>query len=320
LKAGGALAAVMLVPGCGIVEVSTGEDYPSQQLRFIVPFPAGSAPDSTARALGEVLEEELGQPVVIENLPGGSGTIGLSELASTEADGYTLGYATASGLTMQWQLVESAFEGPDQVQVVCKVVENPATLFVNTMTGIEAVEDFVARAKEDPRSLKLGIPGEGSEQDLQVRLFAQQAGMEPERIYYEAGEQILPTVNDTIQAGISNPAVMLQYAERGDLKILGIFGEEKPEGVVAPLFSELGYDVEYYSWNAIVLPRGTPEERAQSLREAFEVAVSSDRFQEYSRENYIIPTYEGPEQVEQLIDSRVEANKQYIEEFDLKRS
>ncbi len=314
-----ALIIASLVVGCGLVEVAGDEDFPTEEIELVVTFPAGAAPDSTARALAGVAEEELGQPVVVVNRPGGAGTVGLSEVASAEPDGYTVAFSVSSAMTYQWRLIDTAYEGPDTLQPIAQTNLVPSVLFVRADSGIGTIEDFVERAREEPGSLKVGVPARASVQDLQARLFQREADIEFEIINYEPGEQTTSVLNGTVDAGVAQPGLVTQYVRNGDLQILGFFGEQKPEGegIDAPLFPDAGYAVRETAYEGVVGPEGIPEERVQTLANAFQTAAESDEFQEFTRETYGLPAYLGAQEFGEKLAADVERNLEYIEEFGL---
>lgn len=205
VAAGAGAAAVLLTAACGAVSIEAGGDFPEKAITLFVVNPPGSAPDINARALAQSLEPELGQPVVIKNVPGGTGMVGLSELAAEEPDGYSIAFAASNNLTAQPQLVETAFTGPEMIEPIAQVTEVPAVVFVNARSDITTIEEFVAAAKARPGQLKLGIPTQTSIQNIQLEVFARQAGITFDKLATGAGQQVLPVVNGTLEAGVVQP-------------------------------------------------------------------------------------------------------------------
>jgi len=307
--------------GCGQLETagSTREDtFPSEPITLLVVNPPGSAPDSNARALATSLEAELAGTVVIKNVPGAAGMVGLAELAGADPDGYTLAYAASNNLTSQPQLVDTAFTGPEMVQPIGQVAEIPAAVFVNSSSDIQDVEDLVAAAKARPGQIKLGIPAVTSIQNVQLEIFAQQAGVSFDKVATGAGQQVIPVVNGSLEAGVVQPGPILQYVQKGDLRIVGILGEQVPEGLDAPSFADAGYGSDYLGYEGVVAPTDLPQDRLAQLEEALEAAVLSEQFQDYMRSSYGIPAFLGADEYGQRLTDDVENNARYIEEFDLK--
>jgi len=310
-----ALLAALFVVGCGPVEVASEEqeEFPDREITFVVPYPAGSGPDSTARALAEAAEGELGVPIVIQNREGGSGTIGLTEVANAEPNGYTLGMAPSPALTIQWQRLDTAFKGPEQLQPILQTNIVPNVLIVPADSDIKSLEDFVKQAKENPGRLKVGVPGEFSVQDQQMREFRREAGIEHEQVRFDGGEQVLPVVNGTIDAAVGQPVEVSQYIENGDVRAIALFSDTPIEGIDAPLVSEAGYDVEASGYEGVVTTAGVPEGRVRILHDALKAAMESDRFQGYLETNKMLGEYVGTEEFEQKIKEDVEKGRELLE-------
>jgi len=133
--------------------------------------------------------------------------------------------------------------------------------------------------------------GEFSVLDLKAELLQRQVGIEVKQVIYDAGKQVLAVVNGTIDAAVAQPPPVLQYVERGDLHILGVFGEQKPEGIDAPLFTEAGYDITEVPYEFVVGSKDMPSERVQVIHDAYEVAMESEEFQKYARKQPLLVNY-----------------------------
>lgn len=205
-SAGASVGMFLLAAGCGGGggDGKAEANYPTREITFIMPFESGSAPDSTFRQLSKIAEEELGQPLVINNRPGGGGTVGVSEVVSAQPDGYTIGMSPVATLTIQPLLQDTAFEGPGDVQPIIQTNAAPMVLFVNADSGIETIEDYVNQAKENPSSIKIGMGGgEHTIIDVEVEQLMREADIELKKVAYGAGEQVLAVVNGTIESAIS---------------------------------------------------------------------------------------------------------------------
>lgn len=272
-----------------VADPAAAADYPQQDITLTVVYPAGSAPDSTARALAGELEETLGTEVVVVNAEGGNGMVGLAQIVGEPADGYHIGFTASPPLTTSWQLIESSFRGPDSIQALAQTNEVPSVLFVNPQSGITTIEQFVAAAKQRP--LKVGVPGAASVQRFQLEEFLDAAGITVEQVITDAGQQVLPAVNGTLDAAIAQPAPILQYVEKGDLAMIGYFGDSPPEDLDVTPFAEAGYDVTWGGFEGFIAPKGVPEPILDRLDAAIEEAVNSEAFTEYTATTYGVPAY-----------------------------
>jgi len=302
--------------GCGSIGGGgAGGSYPNKEIEFIVPFEPGSAPDSTFRKLTDVAEEELDQSIVIVNRPGGGGTIGTTEIINANPDGYRIGMSAIAALTIKPEITNTAYQGPDDLQAIIQPNVAPVALFVRADSGIETIDDFVQRAKEAPGALAIGIPGAYSILDLDVDLLKSETGIEVEEVVYDAGKQVPAVVNGTVDAGVAQPAPLMQYIDKGDLRILGIFGEQRPEGLDAPMFTEAGYDITEIPYEFVVGPKDMPADRVQVIHDAYKAAMESQEFQDYVSQQKVIAEYVGMEDLQQKLEGDHRAHAEYIEQL-----
>lgn len=296
------------------------DSYPTEPITLIVPYPAGSGPDSSARTLAQVMEGDLGQRIIIQNVEGGNGTIGLSELAAADPDGYTISWMASPSLTMQWQRIDTPFEGPDTVEPIAQIVNVVSVLFAQSGAGLDSVDALVERAKQAPGEIKVGLPGEGSQQDIALRQLEEAAGIELDRIYFGAGEQVAAVVSGTVDVGVAQSAPVVQYVERGDLTWVGVFGSQQPTGIDAPLFTDSGYPVGYEAYEGLVAPAGTPGSIVDRLAAAAEAAVGSAEFTTFIESSYGAAGYVGPDELKAKITQDTATSSELIEKFGLTSS
>lgn len=304
-------------PAPALAEPTEVSDFPSQEIRFIVPLKAGSAPDTTFRNLSKLAEAELGHPVVIENKAGAGGTVGLSEIASAEPDGYTIGMGAVAMVTIQPLLQDTTFEGPEDFQPIIQTNAAPMVLFVNADSDIQTIDDFVAAATERPGQISVGMGGgEHTIIHVEVEQLEREAGIELNPVGYNAGEQVIAVLNGSIDAAISQPAIAIKHAEEGSLRILGVFGEEKPEALHdVQLFSEAGYDVPQIPYEFVVGPAGIPSDRVQVIHDAYRTAMESDDFSAYVEQFAVLRQYRGTQELVTQLAEDFEVYEAFVNEL-----
>ena len=296
LAVAGVFAAVVIaLPGCSALRGGAGAaDFPADDITFIVPYPAGSAPDSSARAVATQMESDLGVKVIIDNAEGGASTVGLYKLAGAEPDGYTIGWGTSSGIAVQSRLVDNPFEGIDSLTPISRANLVPNVLFASPDKGWRSIEDFIAAAKARPGQLTVGLGNKGSTQDIAVGLLERAAGIDLKPVYFDAGQMVLPTVNGTIDAGVAQFGPVAQYEQKGDLAYIGVLGGQTPAGVDVPSFDDAGYDTSYFQgWEGVFGPKGLPDEIVARLDQSVRKAVSSDAYEQFTKKVFGIPGYLG---------------------------
>jgi tripartite-type tricarboxylate transporter receptor subunit TctC len=285
-------------------------DFPTREITFIVPFPAGAAPNATFRLLSSVAEQELGQPIVVVNRAGAGATVGTAELAAAAPDGYTIGMGSTGPLMLQPSLQDTTYEGPEDFAPILQTDAAPMVLFSSAASGITNFQDYLAAAQADPGGITYGVI-EHSTLHAEAEILMEEAGMELTMVPYTGGEQVIAAVNGIVDSAIAQPAVVQPHAEAGSVHILGVFGERKPDGLDAPLFTELGYPPTPIVDESVLAPAGTPDEIVQIIHDAYRVAVESEEFAQYAQENGLLVEYLGPQELEE----KFERDKQFFDEL-----
>ena len=156
-------------------------DYPNRPIKIIVPWPAGGATDNVARVVAQKLTAVLGQPVVVENRPGATGTIGTQSVIQAAPDGYTLLFMAASLHTFSPHLMKDMkFDTVADITPISISVQFPYVLTVNAESPYRTVNDLIKAAKAQPGKLAYGSFGVGSGPNIVTELFKQQTGTEIE--------------------------------------------------------------------------------------------------------------------------------------------
>ncbi len=172
---------VTLLVASGIlqsVQASRSEGFPSQPIRIIVPYTPGGLPDVVARIVGAELQDRLRQSVVVENKPGGAGSIAVSTLLRAPADGHTLMITDGSTITVNPLLFRSSTYGPADVAAVSLIGRSPLFLAANTNVPVSTFRDFVAYVKANPGKVNYGSSGLGSPHHISMEFLKSALGLE----------------------------------------------------------------------------------------------------------------------------------------------
>ncbi|XAH23799.1 tripartite tricarboxylate transporter substrate binding protein [Xylophilus sp. GW821-FHT01B05] len=256
---------VALLAACALHATAAPADdaaaYPSKPVRIIVPVAAGGSADKLTRLVADQLGILWKQPVVVENVAGASGTIGAARVAKAPADGYTL-MEQGEGLTLNAILYRHlSFDTDTAFVPVIKAVVNPQILVVNPQTDLRSFADYLARAKAQPESISLGLPGNGGIAHVAHELIAQQTGAKVNYIPYPGGG---PATIDVL-AGHTNAtlitlAAVTEYVRAGKLRALAVTTPYRSPALPdVPTMAEAGlpgFSVE--SWQGFFAPAGTP--------------------------------------------------------------
>jgi tripartite-type tricarboxylate transporter receptor subunit TctC len=250
--------------------------YPSRPVQVIVGFPAGGSVDVMARNLVAAISGQLGQPFVVVNRDGMSGTIGFGAVAGARADGYTLGAGPTTPISIAPHLLAELRYGVDSFEYVCQSFENVFTIAVPLDSAFRSMAELVAAARAGPGKLAYGHSGVGTVPHLSVANFLYRTGIDISAVPYRGEAAMLPDlVAGRVQLGA--PSVALAVGQK--VRVLAVFADSRhPAFPEAPTFSELGMPSMPPGLNGLVAPKGTPREVLAVLERACERAVQSESF------------------------------------------
>ena len=258
------LRRIALMLAVALPIVGAAQSYPSKPIRMIVPLAAASAVDNGARILAEKMSANMGQQIVIENLPGASGQIGADRVAKAAPDGYTIGGFNDSIITMlpnmgpklPWDILKD-FE---PVSLVATIEWG---LVANNNSPIRSAGDLIAAAKAHPGDINYGSGGVGSPQHIAMALFASSAGIQLTHVPYKGASQAaLGVAAGEVPVAFQGLATVATLARGGRLRLIGVATPASlPQFPEAPTVSSSGLPgFTFNSWFAIMAPAGTPRE------------------------------------------------------------
>ena len=253
-----ALATAALIPGTGM----RAQTWPDKPVRFVLSQPPGSGPDNVARLLGDRLGALWGQPVVIDNKPGGQNTIGAQAAARAAPDGSTFYFATTAALVTNAYLFKSLPYDPQKDFVpVAFVARSPFGLLVEANSALRSLQAFVDKAKAEPGRMTLGNEGPRTFSGMISRVMAERLKIEPNQVPYAsiavATQNLLGGQVDAIVADLASTAALVRS---GKLRLLAVTSSQRVVGFESvPTLAESGLPgFEMVGWFAIVAPTGTP--------------------------------------------------------------
>lgn len=274
------LLVAALVLFAGDVVVPAQAAYPDRPIKMIVPLAAASAVDVAARIVTQKMADNMGQQIVILNLPGASGLIGAEQVARAEPDGYTLGGFNDSIMTMvpnlqskmRWDIL-SDFE---PVSLVATVEWG---LIAANQTSYQSAADLIAAAKAAPGKIDYGTGGPGSPQHLAMAMFSAAAGISLTHVPYKGATQAATDVAaGQIPVGFQGLGTVAALVRGGQLRLLGVATPKRlPQFPDVPTISESGLPgFAFNSWFAILVPAGTPKDIIDRLNTEVLKALADD--------------------------------------------
>lgn len=239
------------------------QNYPTKPIRAIVGFVPGGATDIMARQLGQKLAESLGQQVIVDNRPGGSGIIASMMAKQAPPDGYTIFFGTISTLATNVATLEKLPYNPlKDYAPITLTASNPYFVVVPPSLPAGSLGEFIALAKARPGQLNFASSGTGGGAHLAMEMFRSMAGLNMVHVPYKGAAQSLTEVlAGQVQMTFSQPAVMLPHARAGKLKVLAVTGSKRlASWTDAPPIAEVGVPgYEAKSWQGVLAPARTPK-------------------------------------------------------------
>ena len=251
---------------------------PKKNVTVIVAYKAGSGTDNTARVLSKFATNTVGRTLVIQNLEGGSGSIGWTALAMARPDGHTIGFVNLP--TLCSNIVEQLGDYKiDDFIPICNHVNETSLVMVGKDSPFNTLQELVAFAKENPGKLKASTNGMKASNHIGAQLLAKSAGFQYMAIPYGGtADQLLALRQGEVDFSVAKEADIA--AMMSEVKILGVFAEKRmPSFPDAPTLGELGYYGKWYgSARAIVAPKGTPADVIAFYEEAFKKAMEDPEY------------------------------------------
>ena len=237
------------------------QEFPKKPISLIVGFAAGGATDAAARIIAKKLQDNLGQPVVVENRAGAGGNIAHQYVAGAPADGSVILLGSIGPLTIAPHLMKVGYDAQRDLAPLTMGVLFPNVLVVHVDTGIKSLADYIAQAKAKPKTIYFASTGPGSASHLAGELLNQQAGMETVHVPYKGGA---PAMQDLLGGRVtsyySTPATATPHIKAGKLVPLATTGVARTAFMPdVPTVAESGFPgFNATNWYAFVAPGKTP--------------------------------------------------------------
>ncbi len=274
--------------------------WPERPVKFIVPAPPGSAPDSMVRVLGAKLAEVWGQPVTVENITGASGNIGTDRAAKAPADGYTLLYNTIGPIAVNVTLFAGKlpYDPAKDLTPVSLVVKVPNIMTVHPGMPYRSVKDVIDAAKREPEKIRYATAGPGTTQHLSGELLNTLMGIKTIGIPYKSSAQMTTDgIGGQFEVMFHNAPVVLPHIKAGSLRALAITSARRsPSAPDLPTMIEAGVPgFEVTAWFGVMAPAGTPAAIVQKVSTDVARLVASPEIQKRMQDDASEPVGGSPE-------------------------
>ncbi len=295
--------------------------YPTKPIRLIVPFVPGGASDPSARVIAQKLSEKLGQPVIINNRPGGGSITGTDVAAKSAPDGYTFLLVSTPFVTpsLYHNLPYDPIKDFDAVATVARY---PAVLVVGPSVAANNLQEFVTLAKSRSTQLNNATPGVGSLGHLAGELLNMTVGAKIEHVAYKGSAPAMTDLlGGQVQLTIQPATASIAFIRSGKLRALAVTGDTRTSTLPqVPTFAEAGLPVmsEMTSWTAIVAPAGTPKAIINRVSSEIAQILAMPDVRETITNQVMEPYISTPEQFAALIRADIARNARIIKAANIK--
>jgi tripartite-type tricarboxylate transporter receptor subunit TctC len=261
---------------------AAAQNFPDRTIKIVVPAGAGGPTDVLARLVANQLQTTFSQPAIVENRPGGGGSIGARLVAGADADGYTLLFGNTATLATIPAVSRSTGYDPAKFAAVAKVMDSYQVLVVSPDLPVKSVKELVAYAKANPGKLNYGAAGVGNITHLSGEFLKAKTGTDFVIVQYKSGAAALNAIiAGEVQFAIDNVTAVRSFVSAGRLRALAVTSaSRRPEFPDVPTMVEAGVpDYVVTSFFGIVAPGGTPKPVVAKLNDAINAGLKSAQFQ-----------------------------------------
>ena len=265
------------------------QGYPSRPVRMVIPFPPGGTLDTLGRAVAQKLAEQMGQPFVVENRPGGNGVIGADLVAKSAADGHTLLFNASTFVTAPMTMKSVPYSVTKDFAPVALVAKAPLSVAINKNLPITDMKSLQAYAKANPGKMTFAVGSVGSAGHLATELLKRAGGLEYTVVPYKG---TAPAFQDLIGGqitGFIDPILgSLQYHRSGMLRVVAVTSDKRaPSLPDVPTVGESLPGYEFYSWYGLWAPAKTPADIVQRLNAEVGKALAGELRERFTAQGLV---------------------------------
>ncbi|MGO4579915.1 Bug family tripartite tricarboxylate transporter substrate binding protein [Cupriavidus sp. 2TAF22] len=310
------------VASLSAVPARAADAYPSRPIRLIVAYPTGGISDAVARALGERLSAQMGGSVVVENKAGAGGSIGIDAVAKAAPDGYTLGFASTSPLTLNPHVGHVNYDPQRDIAPVMSVMYSPVLLVATQSFAGKTFQDLLAQAKARPGSVRWATSGLGTVGHVMLEHVKSRAQADLTLIPYKgAGQQMNDALGGQFEVMSTNASpVLTQHMQAGRLRALAVGAPKRIASMAnVPTLAELGYPkANLTSTFGIFAPAHTPPAIIARLNTELNKALAEPEVRERLLKGGEVPTGGTAAQFAAAIRAEYDDNARIVKEAGIK--
>lgn len=311
------LGAAAAFSGLSLAQPAVAQQWPAKPIRFIVPYSPGGISDIAARLVAAKLPDALGQQVIVDNRPGGSGTIGTGAVVKSPPDGYTWVIATVGDFTISQHIIKDIAYNPltDLVPVM-SLTDTPCVLAVTATSPYKTVADVIEDARKQPGKLGYATPGVGAINQLLMEWLALETGTKFNHVPYKGGAPSGAAVAaGDVQIGLLAVSSVMPHLKSGKVRMIANTASQRSPVIAdVPTLREAGIkDVDGTNYTLILGPKGTPQPIIDRLNAEITRILAMPDIKERLAAGAAVPIPSTPAQLAQRLAQESSALKVIVD-------
>jgi tripartite-type tricarboxylate transporter receptor subunit TctC len=296
---------------------ASAQDFPSRPVKIVMGFGAGGLGDIAGRAIGQVMSQSIGQPVIIENMPGAGASLAALALARAAPDGHTMLWVSSQNAIAVSMFKSLPYDWSRDFTPIGPMATFDFVLFVKKDSPLKTVKDVIEAAKANPDKFNFGSIAVGTAQNLSTLKFVSMAGLNvPVVAHRTTGDVMTGLLSGSIQAAFETIPGAIGQIKDGQMRAIAVSSTTRnPFLPDVPTIAESGVPgYRTYSWNGMVLPAKTPPAIVQRINKEINAAIATPEIQQRFRDLIMVPRTGTPQDLQKIYDEDVTVWRQIITE------
>lgn len=267
------LAVVML----GACSAAFAQNWPTRSIRVLVGFAPGGTTDVSARMVSDIVSKELGQTVIIENRPGGAGSLAIEALVRGAHDGYTILVGSDSSFYQPVLRPSLSYRTEKDLRPITILTSQPIIIAVHPAPGWKSIADVLKAAKARPGEVAYALSSATGTQAVAAGIFFRMAGVKMLSVPYKGGGQaVVDLVSGQVPVAVLGAAPLVPQAKAGRIRLIAVTSKERAKALPdVPALAEVGFpEMDITQWFGAVAPAGTPDDVVSKLSAAINKALA----------------------------------------------
>jgi tripartite-type tricarboxylate transporter receptor subunit TctC len=303
--------------GLVLIGPAGAQEFPSRTVKIVMGFGPGGLGDIAGRAIGEVMSKAIGQPVIIENMPGAGGATAALAVARAAPDGHSMLWVSSQNTIAPSMFKALPYDWSRDFTPIGPMATFDFVLFVHKDSPLKTVRDVIEAAKKAPDKFNFGSIAVGTAQNLSTLNFVSMAGLNvPTVPFRSTGEVVTGLLSGNIQAAFETIPGVIGQIQGGSLRAIAVSSNNRvPFLPEVPTIAESGVPNYWtYSWNGMVLPAKTPRNVVMRVNKEINSAIATPEIQKRFRELIMEPRTGTPEELQKMYEADVTVWRRIITE------